>query len=498
MALVFDDAQITYQELIRRIILASRTLAADGVGLGSRAALLLPTCVEFPIALLALAALRATAIPLPSGLPLEVFAATLQKLGATHIITSDHTRKRLSDSTLFNTFITITTENLAKPEDSDSSDNETGVATVFTPDETRNPFILTTTSGSTGEPKAIIFSQNTKFKRARSAAECYKLDKNDVVLASTPLYHSLGQRMVLLPLLLGGKSVLLHHFSPKKWTEIIEKESVTFTIPVASQLTAILNLDSENLSRLGSLQTLVSSSAQISSEAKLELRKRLSCEVHEIYGASEVGVVSNLGPGDFPTKVSTVGRPVNGVSVKIIDEQGNELPSNVTGEICCESHMAFEGYLDNPVATAESMIGSYFKTGDLGFIDDDGFLSFVGRKKDVIIVSGMNVYPEDIEACLRTHSLVEDCAVIGVPDKHHGEAILALVVAKDDEPSFIRTLQRHCNRNLAPFQQPHGFRRVSGLPKTATGKVQKSVLRESFEDLDLTKTLRSITGIYKA
>jgi long-chain acyl-CoA synthetase len=236
----------------------------------------------------------------------------------------------------------------------------------------------------------------------------------------------------------------------------------------------------------------VSCCALLNHETKVRLIAELKCNFHECYGVSEVGVISDLGNEDPSTKVHSVGKAVSGATVKIIDGNQNEVPTGEVGEIICASHMRFSRYYKNQTATQKSLIDGFFFTGDMGYLDEDGYLVFSGRKKELIITGGSNVFPKDIEAVLNENTQVKECAVIGIPDKQFGEAVLALIIKKNDGDLSERDLQNFCLHRLADVQKPLAYVFVDDFPRTSLGKIIKPKLVKKFSDFDASAKLRAI------
>lgn len=338
-------------------------------------------------------------------------------------------------------------------------------------------FILCTTSGSTGRPKPIILSQETKIKRASIAAAHYELDESSIVLASTPLHHTLAQRLFFLPMILGGTSVIMDQFSVNHWIDTISRWNVSFTIAVSSQLTRILETAMADpqgfLEKTNSLQNLVASSSRCSDATKEQLVKAFKCPVHEIYGASEVATISNINITDDWDNRRSVGLPVKGVKIKILDEAHNELPLESTGEIAVKSEQIYSGYFGVPDLTNQSFINDYFLTGDLGHLDKNGYLTFQGRTRELVKTGGISVYPIDIEdAAVEIDSVIEACC-FGVPDRMMGEVCCLLVTTNNADDNLRRVLRRGLLKVLAPHQQPKYVEIVSEFYRTSASKIDK-------------------------
>lgn len=339
------------------------------------------------------------------------------------------------------------------------------------------PFIITLTSGSTSQPKPIVFSQAAKIKRSiHGAKELYELSDKDVTIVSTPMYHSMGMRMSLLPLLMGATGVILPRFSPSLWIEQVEKAGVTFAIVVSNQIEAILDfLEKENV-KIKSSKKLVSSSYTLKLETKQRFLDRVKCQFYECYGASEIGIATSMEFQEGGAKLESVGKPLPYVDIKILDENDRPLPSRGEGEIAVKTITLFSGYYQNEEATKKSFWEEYFKTGDVGCIDEDGFLYYRGREKDIIKYGAVNLYPGDIENVLMRFKGVKECAVVGMEDKYLGEVPLAAIVS--DEKIEKKDLRKFCLDHLADYQVPVDFVFIDAIPKNELGKVQKFKLKD--------------------
>lgn len=497
VALICGEQSLSYAKLMTMANGLAAGLAAQGIGPGSRLGLALPNCVEFVVTLLAASARDMTVIPASPTLPVNALLKLFRTGKADALVVwhaiEEKSLKVLSSELGLPVSRCITAGSYFKdwlhidelmtvtsgPEALPDSDGDAS-------------YILTMTSGSTGDPKPIVLTQKTKILRSRQAQELYGVTDRDVVLAATPLYHSLAERLVILPLITGGTSVLMKGFSPRMWIDHVAKHRVTFSIAVSSQLQNILQEISRSSEDLSSLRCIVSSSALLKAHVKSQLLKTMACDFHECYGTSEIAIASNLSTENTKGKMDTVGRACPGVSIRILDDQQRDVDVGEVGEIACRTPLAFAGYFNNIAASMACMHEEHFLTGDLGFLDGDGFLHFAGRKKEVIITGGINVYPKDIEDEIGSHPSVQECAVIGVEDEALGEAVLAVVELRSGMTLDERALRRHCVGKLADYQQPAGYVIVSELPRNPMGKVQKKALIEEYKDIDLRSAIRSI------
>ena len=342
--------------------------------------------------------------------------------------------------------------------------------------------ILTMTSGSTGTPKPIDISQRNKYERSMAHIRVYNLTKDDRILAATPLYHSLAERLVILPLILGATSILLPRFTPAIWLKCAEEQKPTFTIAVSAQLAQILEmLRQPETPSITSFRSIVSSSALLEASVKYELIDLLKCEFHEMYGASEVSTVTDICFQETPDKQKSVGKAFDEAEIRILRENADDgtitdCALHEVGEIAVRSKLQCKGYYKQEPMMRAAMYDGFFRTGDLGYLDEDGYLYFAGRKKELIITGAINVYPNDIDAVVGKLPEIEECAAFSYPDERLGEIVALAVVAKEGMEINLRALRNYCARNLADFQQPHKFFVVDKLPRNAMGKLQRMAI----------------------
>jgi len=483
LALVVGNASYTYRDLLQEVDALADGLSIAGVHAGDPVGVLLPNCAEFVLTLLAGARLGAVIVPQSMGLGAEALASTFKAADVRHLIAWSGVSAHLADLRLPPGGIRVVAGGVREGWMPLQALIDAGKAQPMSAPMLQGelPYLMVLTSGSTGKPKPILLSQQIKLLRATAAAELYGVTAGDVTLAATPLYHSLAQRLVLMPLISGGASIVMAHFTPATWVAAVRRYGVTFSIAVSSQLRQILDGLIASQETLPSLRCLVSSSALLDDETKARLLAHLPCEFHECYGASEIAIATNLSPGDASRKLGSVGTAIPGTEVRILGENGHPVPTNTAGEIVCRTPMLFSGYYAQPAATAAAMWGEYFRTGDLGRMDDEGFLYFLGRIKDIIICGGINIYPKDIEDVVASHPAVRECAAIPLPDAQLGE-VVGVVVAfhAPDAPAEPRDLQRLCMQRLGDFQQPRRFFVVDALPRNAMGKLDKPALRQAY------------------
>ncbi|MFT6787690.1 MAG: long-chain acyl-CoA synthetase [Pseudoalteromonas rhizosphaerae] len=483
IACIYQQTQINYQQLINKVDSLAAGLTQLGIKQGHKVALFCPNNLEFTYCLLAAAKLGIALAPLPLTLKGEALSKALQVADCEYAIAWISVAEQLVNNDVLATDNIITIGG--------NSDNLIDLVNVMSastaqydefPVENINlPYILTMTSGSTGQPKPIVFTQATKIVRAFDAtAQYYQLDKSDVVLVSTPLYHSLAQRSLLMPLMLGASVVILPKFSVNAWLDAINTHKISFLFAVSSQLKALIPEFAK--AQLTSLKCVVSSSATLESDDKKSLLLALNCRFHECYGASEMGVISDFDITEPNVPINSVGKPLPNLKIKICDAERNTLSNGNIGEIACRSPTAFAQYYNLPEQTAQSYDSDgYFFTGDLGYLDDDNYLYYVGRTKEVIKSGGINVYPSDIELVTNYLPWIAECAAFGVSDDKFGEVILLSFVCNDTAPVNAKMqLQMHLFKELTDYQQPRILFEMKRLPKTEMGKIHKPSIKQAY------------------
>jgi len=492
IAVIFEDEKISYRELKEYVGKTAAYLKKCGVENGSKVILSLPNCPEFIFLMLAAADLGAVVVPISTTLCGDALKTAIISSDAEFAAVDNMNISNFNDMIPEKSVFIISYDVIN--ENGNYSKYELGMNNI----EPEADYILTMTSGSTGNPKPIIFSQKNKVTRGiKACAQLYNLTNDDVVVTASPMYHSLGQRLALFPLMIGATTLILKKFMPKIWLDAVLLHRVSFTIAVSSHLEALLRELKENSYDISSLKTIVSSSSLMKNDAKQECLKYFQCDFHECYGTSEVGIVTNLYPKDTNVKLKSVGAPLPFVRIKIVDENHLELPTGEVGEIICSTPTLFSGYYKLPEITDESIVGGYFYTGDLGKVDEDGYLYFCGRKKELIIVGGTNIYPNDVEQVIDSCHEVAECAVIGVPDSYFGEAVIAVLVANNgvEQSVAVRAARRKCADLLADYQQPMAYETLDSLPRNPLGKLMKHKLRELFIGYDATAKFRALRGI---
>ncbi|TDD63811.1 AMP-binding protein [Actinomadura rubrisoli] len=359
------------------------------------------------------------------------------------------------------------------------------------PDKRRMGSVMLYTSGTTGLPKGVrrpLFdiSPERLFDIIRqSLGGRLGLEPGDEVhLAIAPLYHSAPCAHAMLALTLGHSVVVASRFQPEQALELIQRHGVTNAFMVPTMFHRMLALPEDARARydLSSLRQVYHSAAPVPVETKQRMMDWWGPVLYEYYGSTESGPVVVATPHDWLARPGTVGRAVDGVQVKILDPAGDELPPGETGLIYASGQPGFE-YHGDPEKTASTMCGDFYTPGDLGHLDEDGWLYMSDRRADLIISGGVNIYPAEIEAALLQHPAVADVAVIGVPDEDWGQSVVALVEPADGTvpgDALAADLLAHCGPRLARLKHPRRLEFRASLPRTPSGKLSRGRVRDTY------------------
>jgi fatty-acyl-CoA synthase len=344
------------------------------------------------------------------------------------------------------------------------------------------------TSGTTARPKGVMLTHRNCYINAYSLIAHLRIAHEDVELWTLPMFHCNGWGGVYAVTGMGGTHVVLRSIEGRTIFRLIEEEGVTFACMAPAVLRAILDYPDRDKHEIRTRPRFTVAGAPPPAAFVERLEKDLGWEFIEIYGLTETAPFLTVSAPDHATaptdfeRRSRAGVAGIGVDLQILDEAGNPVPrDNATvGEVCARSNVVFKGYWEQPDETAKAIRDGYFHTGDLGVWDGTSNIHIVDRKKDVFISGSENISSPDIEDTLYRHPAVLECAVIGVPHEKWGETPMALVVLRDGESVTGQDLIDFCRDNLAHFKCPTSVEFVDGLPRTATGKLQKFVLREKY------------------
>jgi long-chain acyl-CoA synthetase len=338
--------------------------------------------------------------------------------------------------------------------------------------------LLIYTSGTTGNPKGVMLTHANLDAMTASFIEWLELDAADQSLLVLPLFHANGIVLgTLSPLRAGGHVTITGRFSRERFFADVERYRPTYFSAVPAIYALLSSLPDDVQPDTSSLRFAVCGAAPMPAELIRRFEERFGITIVEGYGLSETTTASTINPLGGIRKPGTVGLPLPGQSVAVVDESGAPVAPGDVGEVVIAGPVVMAGYLGRPEATAETIVDGWLHTGDLGRFDDDGYLQIVDRLKDMIIRGGENVYPKEIENVLYGHEAVLEAAVVGLPDDVLGETPLAFVVLRPEKQVTDAALLALCRDHLASFKRPVGVVFLDELPKNAVGKIDKRALR---------------------
>ena len=339
--------------------------------------------------------------------------------------------------------------------------------------------VILYTSGTTGRPKGAELTHHNLARNAAVTAETLvQLGPDDVVMGCLPLFHVFGQTCGLNAAIATGATLtLLARFDPTAALEVIERDKVTVFEGVPTMYGAILHLPGREQHDTSSLRTCISGGSALPVEILHAFEKAFGTILLEGYGLSETSPVASFNHPDRERKAGSIGIPILGVEMRLVDDEGAEVEAGQPGEIAVRGHNVMKGYWGRPQETADSMKDGWFVTGDIATVDEDGYYFIVDRKKDVIIRGGMNVYPREVEEVLFEHPAVAEAAVVGIAHDSMGEEIGAAVALKPGATATPEELSAFVKTRLAAYKYPRRVWIVDALPKGPTGKI----LRRSVE-----------------
>jgi long-chain acyl-CoA synthetase len=340
--------------------------------------------------------------------------------------------------------------------------------------EYQDPALYLYTSGTTGKPKGVVLTHRNLAHNVEACQTAGEFDQRDSFLCLLPFFHTYAiTGTILLPLLSGCKMVLVDRFHPVKVLKLIEEHAISVFLAIPSMYRVLALTEGEF--KVASIRFPISGGEPLPVVVAEAFEKRFGVPIFEGYGQTEASPVISLNvPGK--RKLGTVGPALPGVEIAIWDDEKKPLGVDVVGEIMVRGHSVMKGYYNLPDETSKTITSEWLHTGDLGKMDSDGFVTITGRKKDLIISAGENIYPREIEEVLAQHPKVKEVAVIGVKDEVRGEVPKAFVIAKDGVTVDEKELRSFCRENLAGYKVPRHIDVVPDLPRTPTGKILKRML----------------------
>jgi long-chain acyl-CoA synthetase len=505
-AVVWNDVRLTYGQLNAFANRIAHALNQMGIGYGDKVALSCPNLPYFPMVYYGIMKTGAAVVPLNvlfkpreiayhladsdakavfvfEGTP-ELPMAQMVKEGFDQVETCEH-------------LIVMTADKMAP---SPLPEHKTLTQVIFDksdfyetyPTKPHDTCSILYTSGTTGQPKGaelthsnIYFNTIVAFNLHVPGLD-YTDGKQKVCLITLPLFHTTGQTAQMnAQLFAGHRIVLLPRFEPHTALEAIKKEGVNFWTGVPTMYWAILKYVEENkidaTSYAESLAILSSGGAPMPVELMKKFEETFNVKILEGYGLTDTSPISTFNHPSVPSKPGTVGQAIFGVEVRCVDENDNEVPRGERGEVVMRGHNIMKGYYKRPEATAEAFKNGWFHSGDIGIMDEEGYLQIVDRKKEMILRGGYNIYPRELEEVIMTHEAVSLCAVIGVPDEKLGEEVKAYIVLKQGFSLTEEEMVEWFKTQFAANKYPRYVEFRESLPIGGTGKILKRALKEELE-----------------
>ncbi|HVN11607.1 MAG TPA: long-chain fatty acid--CoA ligase [Kineosporiaceae bacterium] len=463
-----DGRTFTYGELDELTARVAGLVTDAGIEPGDRVGVMLPNIPEFAVAYYGVLRAGGVVVPMNPLLRAREVAHYVDDSGAKAVFTSPFSLDEVKAGVPATCTVTLV--------DAGFADLLAGAAPRrdLAARDLGDTAVILYTSGTTGRPKGAELSHGNLLSNAEvSGSDLLQVTPDDVLFGGLPLFHCFGQTCGLNAALLTGASVsLLARFDARTALDLARDHGVTIFEGVPTMYTALAGLD--DIGELPRLRVAVSGGAALPVEVLRRFESRFDCMLLEGYGLSETSPVASFNHPDRPRKEGSIGQPIRGVEMTVIDDEGQPVPIGEVGEIAIRGDNVMKGYWNAPEATAAVLSADgWFRTGDLARQDEDGYFFIVDRKKDLIIRGGYNVYPREIEEVLYEHPAVAEAAVIGIPHPTHGEEVGAFVVlrpgaqvAADDLRSFVR-------ERVAAYKYPREVWLVDALPKGPTGKILK-------------------------
>ncbi|HEV2035944.1 MAG TPA: long-chain fatty acid--CoA ligase [Candidatus Dormibacteraeota bacterium] len=489
-AVILDSYRFTYGQLEALSNQVASTLKAAGLKKGDRVALMLPNVPQFPMAYFGI--LKAGGIVVPinvlSRAP-EVSFFMGDSESRFLIVWEDFAAeaiKGIENLKGITTYVALKPGSSAPPAGTKSFMELMAGEPKFDiePTSADDTATILYTSGTTGKPKGAELTHSNLFMNCHFNSLVFNSTPADVTLCVLPMFHSFGQSSVMnVAIHVGSTLTLVPRFDTDKVLEVIQRDKVTVFPGVPTMFFALLHHPSADKYDTSSLRICVSGGASLPGEVMQAFEKKFGPTILEGYGLSETSPTATFNISAERRKFLSIGIPMFGVELKIFDESDKELPAGKdhVGEIVIRGHNVMKGYWKKPEATAEAFKGGWFHTGDLGYVDEQGYYFIVDRKKEMIIRGGFNVYPREVEEVIYAHPAVAEAAVIGVPDERLGEEVKAVVSLKPGAKATEADIIEFVKERLAAYKYPRTVQFVDTLPKGATGKILKKELKAQLE-----------------
>ncbi|MDD1632722.1 MAG: AMP-binding protein [Methylococcaceae bacterium] len=456
-AVIQGEKRLTYRELNRAACALGNHLRSLGLGKGDKVGIMLPNCAEFVISYFGIQKMGGVAVTLNvQSTPYEL-KHLLGNSDARCLITQGVLVKRFEEIQKELPFCRhVITTNGPEEESPFRDILANGPFTEEIPDLSGDdPAVMIYTAGLTGKPLGAVLTHHNLLTQSVLLRTICRRDEKDIGLAVIPFFHSFGAVANMLAILrIGASVVLMERFTLDGIFTIIEKEKVTYIAAVPRLFLGMLFQQGSEKYKTDSLKVCVTGGAAMPPEFILLFEQRFGVKVMEGYGLTEASPVASFSRLDMPQKPGSIGIPIPGVEAKIVDERGREVPRDIVGELILKGDNIMKGYYKDEKMTAQVLKEGWLYTSDLGRMDEENYLFLTGRKKRMIITSGFNVYPREIEIVLGFHPAVQEARIVGKEDLLRGEIVKAIIVKKPGAQSDERDLLKHCRTYLSSYKVP--------------------------------------------
>ncbi len=481
-AIIFADRHISYSELNTLINRAAVGLTKLGLGRGDVLSLFLPSLPELVIAYLGAAR---------AGVTVNLINAMLQKTEAAYILNDCNSKAVLVDSKRFPIIESVRREvpsltHIVLLEEQEGRDHLSFnkmlsmESNEFDPPGTKEGDIchLMYTSGTTGWPKGVMATHLNIWYNSTEFGKVHFKQK-DTVMVATPIFHCWGLVNGTFGMLSRGGSVItVERFYPEKAVDDIEMFKPTVFQGVPPMYNLLLRLPDLDKRDISSVVFCLSAATKMPENLIRQVENKLKWGYAEAWGLTEVSCVGATSPYT-ETRIGSCGRGMGDAVMKVIDEKGNKLPPGQQGELCVKGTCVTNGYLNKPEATLESFgVEGWFQSGDVAYMDEDGYAYIVDRKKDMINVGGEKVFPSEVEDMMLEYPKIKDLVIVGIPDELKGEAPKAFIQLKEGESSSLEEIREFCKSRMAPYKVPVAVKFIDEIPRLASGKALRRQLRD--------------------
>jgi long-chain acyl-CoA synthetase len=468
-ALRMDDATLTYAQFRDAARSVAAGLQARGVEPGDRVGMVLPNVIAFPVVFYGALIAGAAVVPMNPLLKAREVEYYLRDSGAKVVVAGTQAADPVEEAAR-TVGVQAVTVDARSPQELMADD---GLPDAPVARDGQDTAVILYTSGTTGQPKGAELTHDSLGSNARTTEDTLlEATPDDVIMGCLPLFHVFGLTCSLNAGVLAGSCLtLLPRFDGQKALSIVQRDRVTVFQGVPTMFSAMLHTPDREQYDVSTLRLCVSGGSAMPVEVLRSFEETFGCTILEGYGLSETSPVASFNHPHATRKPGSIGTPIRGVEMRLVDDEGGDVPAGEVGEIAIRGENVMKGYWNRPEDTAKAIPDGWFRTGDLARVDEEGYFSIVDRKKEMIIRGGYNVYPREIEEALYEHPAVAEVACIGIPHPDLGEEVAAAVALKPGQTAEVAELREFAKARVAAYKYPRHVWLVESLPKGPTGKI---------------------------